>query len=67
MPTAKPKCDLGDLNGPDGNVFCIIGKVIRLLNRLGETNKAKEFTTRAMEQKSYEDVMTLLEEYVDVE
>jgi hypothetical protein len=60
----KPVCKLV---GTDGNVFSIIGKVSTTLKRSGEHDKAKEFMTRAMASHSYEDVLCLCSEYVEVE
>lgn len=58
----KPECELIE---HDGNVFAIIGKVSRTLKNAGMRDKAKEFTERAMKAGSYNEVLTLLEEYVE--
>ncbi len=58
----KPECVLV---GTDGNVFSIIGRVMRALQRAGMSEKADEFQTRATECKSYDEVLILLHEYVD--
>jgi hypothetical protein len=60
----KPKCKLV---GEDGNVFNIIGRVCKTLKDSGMRDKSNEFFTRATSSKSYDDVLLLCFEYVDVE
>ena len=60
----KPACKL---IGEDGNVFAIIGNVSRTLRRAGMADKAKEFSAKAMNSGSYDEVLRLCMEYVDVE
>lgn len=59
-----PACQL---SGIDGNVFSIIGKVSRTLKQVNQPEKAKEFTNRAFEAGSYDEVLQLCFEYVDVQ
>lgn len=59
----KPQCQL---TGIDGNVFNIIGKVSNALKRAGLKDKAEEFSNKAVQQESYDDVLRLCFEYVDV-
>lgn len=59
----KPKCQL---IGIDGNVFNIIGTVSKTLKRAGLNNKAEEFSSRACDQESYDAVLRLCFEYVNV-
>lgn len=59
----KPKCVLV---GEDGNVFNIIGKVSKILKRKGQPEQAKEFTDKAFEAQSYDEVLRLASDYVDV-
>jgi hypothetical protein len=61
--SAKPECVLV---GTDGNVFSIIGKVSRTLKRAGQGDAAAEFSRRAMDAGSYDEVLRLCFEYVDV-
>jgi len=61
---AKPKVKL---IGEDGNVFAIIGRVKEALRRAGQKDKAKEFVERATSAESYNEVLVMLEEYVEVE
>ena len=60
----KPTCKL---IGTDGNVFSIIGKVSNTLKKVGQTDKAKEFCSKAMSSHSYDAVLALCFDYVDVE
>ncbi len=55
------------LSGTNGNVFAIIGKVIKVLKKAGLGEKAKEFQKLAMAQHSYDDVLILVFDYCDVE
>ena len=63
MSTTRPKCNLV---GADGNVFAIIGTVSRTLKSSGQANKAKEFRSKATACRSYDDVLQLLQDYVEV-
>jgi len=62
--TTKPACKL---IGEDGNVFSIIGRVKAALKRAGLEDKAKEFSKRAMNAGSYNEVLNMTHEYVEVE
>jgi hypothetical protein len=59
----KPECKLV---GTDGNVFAIIGKVSRTLKETGLKEQAKEFTEKAFASHSYDEVLCLCMEYVEV-
>ena len=54
------------LIGQDGNVFNIVGLVYRALQKVGQKKEAEEFKFRAFNSKSYNEVLTLLEDYVKV-
>ncbi len=58
-----PKCKLV---GTDGNVFAIIGKVSDTLKRAKLNDKAEEFIKKAFQSASYDEVLSLCLEYVDV-
>jgi hypothetical protein len=60
---SKPRCRLV---GTDGNVFSIIGTVKRALERAGQRERASEFVAKAMQAKSYDAVLALCFDYVDV-
>jgi hypothetical protein len=61
--TQKPKCKLV---GTDGNVFAIIGNVSKALKKAGMRDKASEFQQRAFKSGSYDDVLILCHEYVEI-
>ena len=62
-PAAKPACKLV---GTDGNVFAIIGRVRRTLREAGQDERASEFVKRAFAARSYDEVLGLCWEYVEV-
>lgn len=59
----KPPCKL---IGTDGNVFSIIGRVRRALIAAGQEDRVREFVERAYLSGSYEAVLALCFEYVEV-
>jgi len=59
----KPECKL---IGEDGNVFAIIGTVSRTLKRAGLKEEAKEFVDKAFAAHSYDEVLCLCMDYVEV-
>ena len=59
----RPECHLV---GEDGNVFAIIGTVAQTLRRAGQPAEATEFTRRAFGAGSYDEVLSLCHEYVEV-
>lgn len=63
MDLDKPKCRLV---GTDGNVFAIIGTVSQALKRARLPEKAMEFESRAMDSSSYDEVLSLCSEFVEV-
>lgn len=54
------------LIGEDGNVFSIIGRVSKALKHEGMNDKAKEFTDKTFASNSYEEVLKLVMDYVEV-
>ena len=60
---AKPTCKLV---GADGNVYSIIGRVRRSLQGAGQEERAREFVERAFRASSYDGVLQLCLEYVEV-
>lgn len=62
--TKKPICRLV---GTDGNVFAIIGTVSRALKNAKQHGKAAEWTQKAMQCGSYDEVLQLLHNYVEVQ
>jgi len=61
---SKPICKLV---GTDGNVFAIIGNVSKSLKKAGLAEKATEFTSKAFNSGSYDEVLQLAMEYVEIE
>lgn len=59
----KPSCKL---TRADGNVFMVIGCVSKALKEVGQFHQAREFSNKAFECESYQDVLKLCFEYVDV-
>ena len=60
---AKPPCKL---IGTDGNVFSIIGRVRDSLRKAGQDDRAREFVEKAFRSTSYDAVLQLCLEYVEV-
>jgi hypothetical protein len=54
------------LIGEDGNVFSIIGRVRRALTAAGQEDRAREFVEKALRSTSYDAVLQLCLEYVEV-
>lgn len=61
--SAKPVCRLV---GENGNVFNIIGRVCNALKRAKLQEQSDKFAERAMQSESYDEVLQLCMEYVDV-
>jgi len=59
----RPACKLV---GKDGNVFSIIGRVRQALKKAGQEDRAREFVEKAFRAKSYNEVLALCGDYVDV-
>ena len=59
----KPKCKL---IGTDGNVFALIGKAARALKKANQPEKAKELKNKLFECNSYEEALSLIDEYVEI-
>ena len=60
----RPPCRL---IGTDGNVFAIIGSVRQALRDAGQPERASEFVRRAFAAGSYDAVLQLCFEYVEVQ
>lgn len=58
----KPECELV---GKNGNVFNIIGLVVKALKKAGQKERAEEFQNRATSAGSYDEVLIMLNEYVN--
>lgn len=55
------------LVGEDGNVFNVIGRVSRGLKKAGLEDEARQFQQEALQCASYDEVLRLVFEYVEVE
>lgn len=55
------------LTGTDGNVYGVIGKVQLALKRAGLKDEAKQFAHDAMNCGSYDEVLRMCMETVDVQ
>jgi hypothetical protein len=60
----KPKCKL---IGTDGNVFALLGKVIKCLKDNGMSDKVNEVKSKLTKCKSYDEALRLFGEYVEIE
>lgn len=60
----KPRCKL---IGEDGNIFNLIGIAARSLRKAGLADKATEMSEKVMQSKSYEEALSVIMEYVEVE
>ena len=60
----KPKAKL---IGADGNIFNLIGIASRSLKRAGQNDKATEMSKRVMNSGSYDEALSIIMEYVEVE
>lgn len=60
----KPKCKL---TGTDGNIFNLIGLARKALREAGQKELGKEMTSRIYGAESYDKVLQIIMEYVEVE
>lgn len=60
----KPSCRL---IGEDGNIFNLVGCASKALKREGLYHEAKEMTTKIFASNSYDEALSIICEYVEVE
>jgi len=60
----KPICKL---TGENGNVYNLIGQAEQCLVHAGQRDKATEMSTRCLHADSYDHVLAIIMEYLDVE
>lgn len=60
----KPKAKL---IGANGNIFNLIGIASRSLKRAGQNDQATEMSKRVMSSGSYDEALSIIMEYVEVE
>ena len=65
MPDTKTNI-IVQFTGPDGNIFCVIGKVREALRQNGRSDLIKEFTDYITSSSSYEEALCRVMEYVIV-
>lgn len=68
MMTRHPEVDveLVDLDGPDGNVFLILGRVVRALRDAGVTAEERQRYQLEATSGSYEHLLAVTAEWVNV-
>lgn len=60
----KPKCKL---IGEDGNIFNLLGKAANALRRAEMRSVVKKMQERVFACESYDEALTIIMEYVEVE
>jgi uncharacterized Zn finger protein len=60
----KPQCKL---IGQDGNVFNLIGLATKALKRAGQYDQARKMSAECFRAGSYDEVLQILQNYVEVE
>jgi len=61
------KADLGDLSGPDGNVFAVIGNVALALQRAGYgEDVVSEMTEDLFSSRSHDEALAKVRQWVTV-
>jgi len=60
----KPTCKL---IGEDGNVFNLLGKVSKVLKENNLHDQVKEMTDRVFNSSSYDEVLRIFADYVEIE
>ena len=60
----KPVCKL---SGQNGNIFHLMGLASRALKEAGQREEALEMVEQVSKAKSYEEALSILGEYVQVE
>lgn len=67
MAKTKPNIGTIDCNGPEGNIFYIVGLAKKALQRSGHRNLGEELCDRVFKSGSYEEAKAIIAEYVEVE
>lgn len=64
--TEAPEQEKPIVKGPiDGNIFAVIGAASRVLQRAGQTEKARELVYKCTNASSYEAALAICMEYVE--
>ena len=53
------------LVGTDGNIFAVVGRCKQALEQAGQLRQAKELVQRVFKATSYDEALTICQEYVD--
>jgi len=61
---SKPRCHL---IGTDGNIFALMGRVSKTLKKAGLKEEAKQMCDKVMASGSYDEALTILDEFVEIE
>ena len=56
-----------NLIGQDGNVFNLIGICSKALKGAGQHEQAKEMTEKIFKSKSYDEALTIMQDYCEVQ
>ena len=65
--TPVPKRPKMKLAGMDGNIFAILGRASKLLQRNGQADQAKEMIRRVQQSENYYKALNIISEYVETE
>ena len=63
----KPVLPHIDLAGPDGNIFAVLGKAAKALQRAGQGDKVSEMNRRVFASGSYDEALGIISEYVQTD
>ena len=55
-----------ELVGTDGNIFMLVGKTAREMQRAGQREEAEEMKAKVWKAGSYDEALQIIMEYVDV-
>jgi len=55
------------LIGTDGNVFALMGKCTQALRKAGQAKEADQITEKIFNCGSYQEALTIMQEFVEVE
>jgi hypothetical protein len=55
-----------NLNGPDGNIFAVVGKAIDIMEKAYSEKEIKDLKNRVFNSKSYDEALSVVGEYVKI-
>jgi len=67
MDNVKVKKPKAKLVGANSNIFNLLGIASRSLKRAGQNDKATEMSERVMSSGSFDEALSIIMEYVEVE